>query len=707
MNYRVIKENNLFLTTDKDGDIPAGDSTGLGLYTSDTRFLSTLDIRMNGRKLLLLSSSGEENYISTIRLTNPHMEEEGQLVLWRESIEVERTRFIYEGGLYESFRLTSFAPKPISFDFSVYIDADFADMFVVRGYVHGELGSKTGDMTDGRTRTISYLGADGIQRQTKIQWSKEPSRTSDSGEQHYEVTLAHQETCEIAYFIAPVIDGAGPVPYEPAEARVRLSQSYAEWKEQSTEVHSDDQLFNQLYERGLGDLRVLLTDLGYGRFPVAGLPWFAVPFGRDSLIAALQMLSASPSIAKGTLRTMAAFQGREVNEWRDEQPGKIMHEIRYGELARTNQIPFTPYYGTIDATPLFLLLAAEYVHWTGDFALLQELLPSLEGAIAWVQEHGDLDGDFFVEYDRKSEKGIANQGWKDSADSIVHRSGDYAQAPIALVEVQGYVYQAFKRLAPLLCSLGLVELAQQLEYHAGQLKERFEQSFWMEEEQYYAIALDKDKRQVESVTSNPGHILMSGLAAPERAEAIAKRLVAPDMFSGYGIRTMSTEVSGYNPMSYHDGSVWPHDNSLSVIGLAGAGFGQEAVTVMQGLMKAAAKFEYGRLPELFCGYPDDLDYPVPYPVACSPQAWAAGTPLTFVQALLAIQTDGIAKQVHLKPALLPSMSELTVQRLQLGSGSLTLHLTRGDGGAVKVTVMANTTGYELVIAGQLEETSRQ
>ncbi|WHY20185.1 amylo-alpha-1,6-glucosidase [Paenibacillus sp. G2S3] len=696
MNYRVIKENDLFLMTDKGGDIPDNDQSGLGLYTRDTRFLSRMEIRINNQRPILLSSAADENYISTIRLTNPHMEEDGKLILWRESVEIERTRFIYEGALYETFKLTSYYPKAIQFDFSVLLDADFTDMFVIRGFQHGKLGSKTGERRASGERVISYLGADELLRETKVKWDTQESRISETGEVHFDVELKHQESVEIAFFIAPMIDGNEPLQYETKEAMNKLRASYATWNASSTSISSDMPLFNKLYHRGVQDLRVLLTDLGYGQFPVAGLPWYSVPFGRDSLIAALQMLSLNPQIAKGTLLTMAAYQGQKEDEWRDEQPGKVMHEIRYGELAATNQVPFTPYYGTIDATPLFLLLTAEYYHWTGDLEFVSSLMPHLNAALNWIKEYGDYDNDSFVEYYQKSSKGIANQGWKDSADSVIHSNGDYAEAPIALVEVQGYVYQALTRLAPIFKSLGHEEQAEVMEKDAAQLQTRFEEDFWMDDEQFYAIALDKDKKRVDSVTSNAGHILMSGIASPERAKAVAARLVAPDLFGGYGIRTMSTAATGYNPMSYHDGSVWPHDNSLCLLGLSQSGFTEEAITVMQGLLNAADQFEYYRLPELYCGYSDQLGAPVPYPVACSPQAWAAGTPLTFVQALLGLQPNALTRQITIKPALLNGMNDLKVEQLQIGNGTLSLRISRVDN-ELKLEVLSNQTGYELVI----------
>ncbi|MGG4145828.1 amylo-alpha-1,6-glucosidase [Paenibacillus algorifonticola] len=695
MDYRVIKENQLFLITDKNGDISP--ESGNGLYTSDTRFLSRFEIDINGQKPVLLSSSADENYIAEIRLTNPHMEKDGQLILWRESVEIIRKRFIYEGSLYETFRITSYFPKPIRFDFSVWLDADFTDMFIVRGFQYGDIGSKIGDVTYPGKRIISYKGADHVTRETRINWHGSASTVDEAGKIHFDVELSHGMSTEITFTVMPVIDGQAPKRYEAEEAIQKLRDSYEEWDGSCTSISSDLPAFNRLFDRSVQDLRVLMTDVGHGPFPVAGLPLFAVPFGRDSLIAALQMLSLNPSIARGTLLTMAFYQGTKEDEWRDEQPGKIMHEIRYGELAGTNQVPFTPYYGTIDATPLFLLLAAEYFHWTADTKLIKQLLPNIDAALQWIDRYGDADGDGFVEYVQKSAKGIANQGWKDSSDSIVHADGEYALAPIALVEVQGYVYQAKKRLAPLFRHIGDSARADALEREALLLQERFEEHFWMEDEQFYAIALDGTKRQVHSVTSNVGHILMSGISSPERAEAVARRLVAADMFSGYGIRTMSTGAAGYNPMSYHDGSVWPHDNAMSVIGLSQSGFSNEAIAVMNGLLRASEQFEYARLPELFCGYEDSLGYPVQYPVACSPQAWAAGTSLTFVQAMLGIVPDALERKITLQPNFLPGMNELKVDRLYVGEGYLGLRIVTGQSGVPEVTVLANDTGYKLEI----------
>jgi len=697
LNQHVIKENDLFLLTDASGDILPGSESGCGLYTKDTRFLSRLELTINGTRPILLESTAEMNCQAVFRLTNPHMEENGQIKLWRETVEIMRHRFIQDGVLYESLSYTNFGPKPIAFETTLTFGADFADMFTVRGIKAGRIGSVTGTIAGENGIVIRYAGADGISRETRIAWSAQADQISPDGSVTFAVELDPRQTRTIDLTVTPIIVGESEPQAKPRdEALQLLDASYREWEQASTSVDTDLAVFNRMYRRGMLDLRMLLTDLGHGPFPVAGLPWYAVPFGRDSLIAALQMLPANPEVALGTLRTMAVYQGTKVDPWRDETPGKIMHEIRYGELANTNQIPFTPYYGSVDATPLFLVLAVEYWRWTGDIESIRGLLPALERALMWIDQSGDLDGDGFIEYHSESSGGIANQGWKDSGDSIVHESGDFATSPIALAEVQGYVYRAKLGMAHIYRELGRTAEAEALERSAEGMKQRFEQSFWMEDESFYAIALDREKRQVRSVTSNPGHLLMTGLPDAARAELVARRLTAEDMFSGYGIRTMSDTSTGFNPMSYHNGSVWPHDNSLCLIGMSRMGFTEQALRVVRGLMRAAEHFAYNRLPELFCGYPDTLGRPVPYPVACSPQAWAAGTPLVFLQVFLGLDPDAPSGVIRLSPALPDGMNRLSVRQLRIGSGFLSLTVTRRDGSAApEVTVEHNSTGCDL------------
>ncbi|MFG6494568.1 amylo-alpha-1,6-glucosidase [Fictibacillus sp. UD] len=695
MNYRVIKENDLFFLTDDKGNIPKENDYGLGLYTKDTRFLSKFDVKINGQDPILLSSSADENYMAKILLTNPHMEEEGELILWRESVEIERKRLIYDGVLYETLQVKNYYPKPVDFEVSVHVDADFTDMFIVRGFQTGEVGKRTGEKVTNTSLDYFYKGSDDVERATKIQWNREAESVKKEGNIAFQFHLDHGEAQSVTFSVSPEINGESGVVINPEKALQNLHASYEKWEAETTKVETDYKPLQRLIDRGIMDLRVLLTDIGHGSFPVAGLPWFGVPFGRDSLIAALQMLAFNPEIAKGTLLTMASQQGTKVDPWRDEQPGKIMHEIRYGELAATNQIPFTPYYGTIDATPLFLVLLSEYTKWTGDLTLAEQLLPNIEAALNWIDEYGDRDGDGFVEYHQESSKGIANQGWKDSGDSIVHRNGDYAETPIALSEVQGYVYQAKIGVAAIFEAQGKREEANKLREQAEKLKNLYDEQFWMEDQQFHAIALDKDKKQVGTLTTNPGHVLFAEMLEEDRAEKVIEKLVGPVFFSGYGMRTMAEGEAGYNPMSYHDGSIWPHDNSMILLGMSKLDHQQEANTVINGLIEAASHFEYDRLPELFCGYDSTIGRAVKYPVACSPQAWAAGTPLVFVQTILGLFPDSLNKVIKLSPQLLENMNVLKVERIKIGEGYLSVDVQK-DGLKTVVTILENTTGYEVV-----------
>ncbi len=694
MEYRVLKDNELFLLTDKSGDITLNHPNGLGLYKKDTRFLSEMSLTINGEELILLKSEADGTYQSSMLLTNPHMEEDGEVELWRESIEIERFRYISNDVLYETIRAKSFYPKPVTFSLELSVEADFADMFIVRGFQNGTVGEKRATKIEDNRMSFGYEGSDQIERTTQVIWDPSSGAEANGNTITFPFELDHGESKEVTVNVVSLVGEEKKEALSPPEAYENLQRTYEEWNDSVTKVATDHPSLNRLINQGIQDLRALSTDIGHGPFFVAGLPWFGVPFGRDSLIAALQMLPFQPEIAKGTLRTLAHYQGTKQDEWRDEQPGKILHEIRYGELANTNQVPFTPYYGTIDATPLFLILLTEYVRWSKDMELFNELLPNVERALDWIDHYGDRDGDGFIEYHQESSKGIANQGWKDSADSVVHRNGDYAKSPIALAEVQGYVYQARMGLAELYEATGNAQKASGLREQAATLKEKFNQAFWMDDVGFYAIALDEHKKQVGTITSNPGHVLYSGLIDEDKQENVLNTLVSSNMFSGYGIRTMAEGEAGYNPMSYHDGSVWPHDNSMILLGMGYVGGNEQANVVMEGLIEASHSFEYERLPELFCGYSSQEGKPVPYPVACSPQAWAAGTPLTFIRTLLGLYPTYESKTLTLSPSFIEGLNELEVEGLPLAGGKVSFKVER-DGSRYELEVGENTTGLDV------------
>ncbi|HWQ12110.1 MAG TPA: amylo-alpha-1,6-glucosidase, partial [Roseiflexaceae bacterium] len=516
----------------------------------------------------------------------------------------------------------------------------------------------------------------------------------------WRLALAPQAGRTIDLAITPAASQPGMQPDSAGltmdSALERVRASYEAWDAAATVVTTDNPAFNQLLRRSSHDLRALTASFDGVQLPIAGIPWFAVPFGRDSLIASLQALWFQPELAKGTLRYLAAHQGAEDNPWRDEHPGKILHEMRFGELANTNSVPFNPYYGSVDSTLLFLMLFAETFRWTGDTQLYHELRPAVLRALEWIDRYADLDGDGYIEFQKRSEGGLRIQGWKDSWDSVLRPDGTLAEPPIALVEVQAYVYAAKAWTAEVLLRMGDGERAVQLQAEAAALRERFNEDFWLEEEGYYAQAIEIGKGPLREITSNPGHAFLCGILAPERAAQAAARLVAPDLASGWGVRTRGASDPNYNPMSYHNGSVWPHDNSLIIGGLARSGFREEANALASQVFAAAQHFRLNRLPELMCGYAraeGALDSPAPYPVSCRPQAWAAGTGLLILQSILGLEADALDNTLRVAPRLPSWLQAVEVRNLRVGERRVHFRTTRAgvevmaDGG-VQVRVEA-------------------
>jgi len=689
MKNTVIMDRELFCLSSSSGDITKDASMGYGLYAKDTRFLSTLDLQINGEKLEFLSSNQEKSYHLKFKLMK-RVNDVGAL-------EVERERYIHNESMHERIIVKNYFPTTEQIRLQLLVEGDFQDMFLVRQYRDGEVGTmkRTSYTKDGIE--LHYEGIDGVARFLHMGWNISPDEVTSDGEITFVRELLPGQSFAIEYMITPQWNETKPIDSVSFDQGLNeLTTRYAAWQEETITIESDLPQFNNLFNRSSQDLYMLLNDFGYGQMPVAGLPWFAAPFGRDSIITSLYMLIMRPEAAKSTLRTLAAWQGKEYNAERDEQLGKIMHEKRFGELVLSHQSPFGPYYGTVDATPLFLTLVVEYVKWTGDIKLFQELQPEIELALQWIDGQSEQYGGF-LSYAQEAEKGFPNQGWKDSPNCIVHSDGQLATSPIALSEVQGYVYYAKKELAQLYSQVGLEDMAAKLEAEALHLQESFEKAFWMEDQQYYAIALEQHQAQVHSVTSNPGHLLFTELPMKERQQLVVDRLQAKDMNGGFGIRTMSTLATGYYPMSYHNGSVWPHDNAFILLGLSRGGYEEATSALMDTLLDSSYSFSDDRFPELFCGYENDGAGVVPYPTTCSPQAWSAGLSIAFIQASLGLYPDALTRQISIAPALPSAMNELKVNHIHIGGGTLSIEVKRSStAGAYEINIISNTTNYEIV-----------
>src|ERR671919_2567148 len=676
----AIKEGETFLYSDTEGNLDERPGYGLGLYYQDTRFLSRFRMRISDRDPILLSSSAERAYMSYIDVTNPDLYEDDELVVPQQTLNIRRMRAI-AGRVYERIRIKNYNSFPVALDVDLEFGADFADIFEVRGLARDVSGHYDPPRVEDRAAEFSYLGQDNIRRTTRIDFAHRPARLEVRGdlvEASFRVHLAAHETKLVSMTMETRV-GDVPLATKEFDAAVHeLRRSYEDWERECTQIRTDNELFNQLLTRGVRDLRALYTRMDGTGVIAAGIPWYVAVFGRDTLITSHQLLMLNTGPARESLQVLANLQGTGVDDWRDEEPGKILHEIRRGELAGSNFLPHSPYYGSVDSTPWFLILLAQYFRWTNDRAFVEELLPNVEAALSWIDEYGDLDGDGLVEYRTRSRRGLTNHGWKDSWNSVVHTDGSLAEPPIALVEVQGYVYMAKIRMADVYAVLGDHERATRLRKEAAVLRDRLAEAFWMEDEQYFAGALDGEKQQVRTVVSNPGHLLYCGAVDDEFAEKVARRLFQPDMFSGWGIRTMSKTAKAYNPMSYHDGSVWPHDNALIAAGLKRYGFVNTTNRVATAMFDAAVHSDYMRLPELYCGFTRRTPTsPVQYPVACSPQAWAAGSPFLLLQAMLGVSALAHENMLTVnKPHLPPWLNVVELRNLRVGKSTTSLVFRR-------------------------------
>ena len=690
----VLKHEEAFLVCDRRGDFPAHFEGELGFYFEGTRHLRWLEIRLNGeRPLLLTSDVSPDNDHIRIGLANADIHAPHYVP--RNTVYLERVLSLDTAHLLQALTIESFHDTPCDLTLELIFSADFRDVFEVRGTPRAERGVLLGEERDDGHVRIRYRGLDGIVRSTAIAFDPAP----DVVAAHRAVYRLHldpggSQRIELTISASNRDPEAAPPTSRAARRKARAASARAE--AEGARIVTDNDAFNELVARSRVDLRMLLTHTPEGPVPYAGVPWYVAPFGRDSLITAWQMLPYDAQVAAGTLRFLAAWQGRRIDEFRDEEPGKILHEYRRGEMANCREIPFVPYYGTIDATPLFIGLLAEYVRWTGDLGLAETLWPAVRAALAWMQEYGDRDGDGYLEYATGSRLGLTNQGWKDSFDAVMHADGRLAPTPIALVEVQGYAYAALLAAAELAGALGAD--AHPLTVRAAHLREAFNRDFWLEHEDYYALALDADKRPCQVISSNPGHALWSGIVDDRRAAAVAKRMLADDMFSGWGIRTLAARERRYNPMSYHNGSVWPHDNALAALGFRRYRLPEHVITVASALADASRWFEHARMPELFCGFlRQGSQGPISYPVACAPQAWAAGSVLALLTALVGLEADAAGARLTVaSPVLPPWLRFVEIYDLRVGAAALDIAITRGRDGA-SVELIARRGDVEFLV----------
>lgn len=680
---RVIKHGDTFAVLDRYGDITPVGLREQGLYHQGTRFLSHLVLELHGTRPMLLNSSiSQDADLLVVDMTNPDIYVHGDLALPRGILHISRSKFLWQGVSYERLVFSNYDRFPVQVRFSLEFSADFADIFEVRGMRRARRGRLLEPVVNEEAgcAILEYEGLDGVLRQTRLCFSPRPRRLSAS-EAHFEARLEPKQKAE--FFVSVVCDTStctnghdGTASF--SEAYASLSRSLEAARSEDCDSYTSNEQFNDWANRSLKDLHMMVTDTLCGPYPYAGVPWFSTPFGRDGIITALEMLWVNPGIARGVLCYLAATQAREVAPEQEAEPGKIIHEVRAGEMAALGEIPFGRYYGSVDVTPLFVALAAAYYEHTGDRVFIDAIWPNILLALRWIDEYGDLDGDGFVEYSGRSHRGLTNQGWKDSEDSVFHADGTLAEGPIALCEVQGYVYMAKRAASELARVLGHAELARKLALQAHVLKQRFHAAFWDEELSTYILALDGKKRPCRVKTSNAGHALFSGIASRAHAERVVRTLMAPDSFSGWGIRTVATSEARYNPMSYHNGSVWPHDNALIARGMASYGFKDAAMTVFTGLFDAAIAMEAHRLPELFCGFPRVTgDRPTIYPIACSPQSWSSAAVFMLLQSCLGLTVRGAHRQVYLyNPALPESIQAVRIRDLKVGNGSVDLDMQR-------------------------------
>jgi glycogen debranching enzyme len=680
---RVLKYGETFAVLNRLGDIEGFGASEQGLYHRGTRYLSKLALRLNGSiPQLLRSTIHEDGVLFTIDMMNPDVYREGRLILPRSAIHVFRSQFLWKDACYERIRVANFGLAPFDASISLQFVADYADIFQVRGMKRKGTGDILPPEVNNHEVVLAYRGKDRELRRSRLEFFPAPSHLS-AELATYLFTLTPREEKSLNVTITCQEEHAHSVSTGFDESMHQSILELQETRSQFGSVTSSHAAFNRWLCRSASDVQMMIRGNPEGAYPYAGVPWFSTVFGRDALVTAMQCLWAAPWIAASVLKYLALHQAVEVISRQEAEPGKILHEMRHGEMANLNEVPFGLYYGSVDSTPLFVLLAGMYFDRTGDRDLLESIWPNVLAALDWIDQYGDADHDGFVEYQARSEKGLIHQGWKDSHDAVFHSDGTLAEAPIALCEVQAYVYGARLAAARIAESFGQTELAQKQIRQAQSLQQRFESEFWDDNLGSYVLALDANKKPCCVLTSNAGQALFTGIVSPERAARLATTLLDENLFCGWGIRTVASNEIRYNPMSYHNGSVWPHDNSLIAAGLARYGYKEQAGKLLAAILDASTFMELNRLPELFCGFHKrpGVEGPTLYPVACSPQAWSAGAAYLFVNACLGMTFSVDNKTVHLSKPYLPSfIDEIQLVALRIGNATMDLKVHRISSG---------------------------
>jgi glycogen debranching enzyme len=694
----VLKQGDTFGLFDRYGDIHSLRTGSHGLYHEGTRFLSRFALTMNGEWPLLLSSTvKEDNVVLNVDLMNPDITHEGQVEVTRGALHLSRARFLWHGRCFERLRVHNYSLLPVPIRLSFSVEADFADLFEVRGTIRARRGRGLGAVTSKDGMSLGYEGLDRVDRWVTVRCAPAPTAVHP-GEICFDTFLPAGEVAQWDLTISCEVGRPirGDLSYE--RGLVEVERALHSAKADDCLIVTSNEQFNVWLNRSLADLHMMVSDTPDGLYPYAGVPWFSTPFGRDGLLTAYEFLWVNPNIARGVLAYLAATQAREVLPEQDAEIGKILHETRKGEMAALNEIPFGRYYGSIDATPLFIMLAGAYYERTGDQAFITQIWPNIELALRWIDCAGDLDGDGFVEYSRRSKDGLVHQGWKDSQDAVFHADGSAAEGPIALCEVQGYVFAAKRGAAQLALVLGHTEQAERLLKEADQLRTQFERHFWCHDLSCYALALDGFKQPCRVRTSNAGHCLWTRIADYKHGMRTAKTLVSGDMFNGWGVRTVAASEVRYNPMAYHNGSVWPHDNALIAAGMASYGFKQGALKILSGLFDASQFLELHRLPELFCGFSRRPgEGPTLYPVACSPQTWSSVAVFLLLQSCLGLRIDAPhACLTFSQPVLPPFLEHIEMKNLRIGEAAVDLSL-EGHSKDVGINILRQEGRVEIVV----------